>query len=279
MSVAALRAGGLAVLAMAGLASGAVAHAAQATPSPAAAKADAAKPSAVAKGPGSLAGLWVRTGYLGSLNHTARERIARDVDGKLPPLLPWARDLLEKRVKDAEGDKYFANNAAQCLPQGVPYLLFGAVEGVVQFFEEQGQVTVITEEGNEIWNIYLDQKHPPREDIEPTFHGDSVAHWDGGTLVVDTLGLNTKTTLDQVGMPHSDAMHVITRMRRATADTMEILVTIDDPKTFSAPWTQRLIYRKAAAGERVREFVCENNRNAASAEGYQSFDGRSFDAH
>jgi hypothetical protein len=237
----------------------------------------ASNSASVPKGHGSLAGLWVRTGYLGSLRHTARERIARDIDGKIPLMLPWARDLLEQRVKDADEGRYFANNAAQCLPQGVPYMLFGAVEGVVQIFEEQGQVTVITEEGNEIWNIYLDQKHPPREEIEPTYHGDSVAQWQGDTLVIDTLGLNTNTTLDQVGMPHSEAMHVITKARRATADTLEFLVTIDDPKTFSAPWTQRLIYKKAPAGERVREFVCENNRNAAGASGHQSFDGRSFD--
>jgi hypothetical protein len=237
------------------------------------------RPAPVPQGSGSLAGLWVRTGYLGSMRHTARERIARDVDGKIPPLLPWARDLLEQRVKDAENDRYFANNAAQCLPQGVPYMLFGAVEGVVQIFEEQAQVTVITEEGAEIWNIYLNQKHPPREDIEPNYHGDTVAHWEGNTLVADTLGLNTNTTLDQVGMPHSDAMHVITRVRRASADALEFLVTIDDPKTFSAPWTQRLIYKQADAGERLREFVCENNRNTAGVEGYQSFDGRSFDGH
>ena len=224
------------------------------------------------KGPGSLAGVWVRMGYLGSLNYTARQRMARDVDGKLPPMLPWARDLVEKRLSDAEAGKYFANNAAVCLPQGVPYMLFGAVEGVVQIFEEQSQVTVVTEEGSEIWNIYLDQKHPPLEEIEPTYHGDSVAQWAGDSLVIDTVGLNTKTTLDQVGLPHSDALHVITRARRADANTIEFLVIVDDPKTFSAPWTQRLIYKKAAAGERVREFVCENNRNGADAEGYQGFE-------
>lgn len=223
------------------------------------------------KGPGSLAGLWNRTGYVGSANHTARERIAVDVNGKVPPLLPAARALLEKRVTDADAGKLFPNNAAVCLPQGVPYMLFGAVEGPVQFFEEQGQVTIIAEEGAEIWNIFLDATHPPLDEIEPTFHGDSVGHWEGDTLVVDTVGLNTKTTLDQVGMPHSDAMHVVTRMRRVDLNTLEFLVTIDDPKTFSAPWTQRLIYRRAKPGERLREFVCENNRNDVDASGYQSF--------
>ena len=222
-------------------------------------------------GPGSLAGLWYRTGYLGTANHTTRERIARDINGKIPGMLPWARDLLEKRVVDAENGKVFANNAVNCLPQGIPYMLFGAVEGPQQIFEQPDQVTLITEEGNEIWRIFLNARHAPIDDIEPTYHGESVGHWEGDTLVVDTLGLNTKTTLDQVGMPHSEALHVMFRMRRASQNTLEFLITIDDPKTFTAPWTQRLIYRQAKAGERQREFVCENNRNGPDADGFQSF--------
>ena len=235
----------------------------------------AAPPSSGSSGSGQLAGLWNMRGYLGSAGHTARERIAHDVNGNLPPMLPWARDLLEKRVTDADvGGHLFANVDTRCLPQGVPYLIFGAVEGPIQIFEEQGEVMVIVEEGAEIWDIYLNAKHPPLDDIEPTFHGDSVGHWEGDTLVVDTVGLNTKTTLDQVGMPHSDALHVITRVRRTDASTLEFMVTIDDPKTFSAPWTRRVIYKQSKPGERRREYVCENSRNAPDAQGYQSFQTR-----
>jgi hypothetical protein len=226
----------------------------------------------VPSGPGALAGLWKMRGYIGSAGRTARDRIAHDVNGNIPPLLPWAHDLLEQRVNDADQKgELFANSAALCLPQGVPYLLFGAVEGPIQIFEEQGQVSLITEEGAEIWDIYLDRQHPPSDDIEPTYRGDSVAQWQGNVLVVDTVGLNTRTTLDQVGMPHSDAMHVVTRIQRTGADTLEFLVTVDDPKTFSAPWTRRVVYGKAAPGERRREYVCDNNRNQSDAQGHQSF--------
>jgi hypothetical protein len=260
----------LAALALAALALAALALAAAASAAPLVSAASSATP--ISPGSSRLAGLWNMRGYVGSAGRTARERIARDVNGNIPPMLPWARDLLEKRVSDADqAGNLFANSAALCLPQGVPYMIFGAVEGPIQIFEEQGQVSLITEEGAEIWDIYLNQQHPPREDIEPTYHGDSVGHWEGDTLVIDTLGLNTKTTLDQVGMPHSDAMHVITRVRRTDADTLEFLVTIDDPKTFSGPWTRRVIYKKSKPGERRREYVCENNRNQPDAQGHQSF--------
>jgi hypothetical protein len=222
------------------------------------------------EGAHGVSGLWEQQGYISSSTNPPRARVARTLDGKIPPMLPWAQELLEKRLVDAEHGKPFANTASQCLPQGVPYLLFAAVGGPLQILETPGQVTLINDAYNEMWFVYLGAKHPPQEDLEPTYHGDSVGHWEGDTLVIDTLGgFNTKTTLDQVGMPHSDSMHVITKVRRTDADHLEFLVTVDDPKTFSAPWTRRVTYKKAANDARVAEEVCDNQRNGMDANGYQ----------
>ena len=215
-----------------------------------------------------VSGIWKMQGYVGS-THPPRERVARTVDGKLPPLLPWAAELLEKRLTDAEHDRIFPNTASRCLPEGVPYILFSAVDGPVQILETPGQVTFISEEMNEIWFIHMDVAH--MADVEPSFHGESVGHWEGATLVVDTVGLSERTTLDQVGMPHTTALHVVTRFRRVDPQTLEALVTIDDPKTFTAPWTRRVVYKRAAADERIAEDVCDNQRNGIDAEGFQSF--------
>src|SRR4051794_3144166 len=68
-----------------------------------------AKPAAMSGGPGSLDGIWLNAKYLGSSSHTERERVLHTVDGKLPPLLPWASELLEKRIKESEGGAPFAN--------------------------------------------------------------------------------------------------------------------------------------------------------------------------
>jgi hypothetical protein len=217
-----------------------------------------------------ISGLWDMQNYISSSTNPPRKRIARTVEGNIPAMLPWAAALLEQRVADAEHDKPFANTASLCLPQGVPYMLHAAVGGPLEILETPGQVTVISDAYNEMWFIYLNQQHPPRDDIEPSFHGDSVGHWEGDTLVVDTIGVTTRTTLDQVGMPHSEDLHVITRMRRTDAKTLEILVTVDDPKTFAMPWSRRQIYKKSADAARVMEAVCENQRNGVDSSGYQS---------
>jgi hypothetical protein len=219
-----------------------------------------------------ISGLWDMQGYVSSSTNPPRKRVARTVDGQIPALLPWAAKLLEKRLVDAEHDKAFANTASLCLPQGVPYMIHAAVGGPLQILETPGQVTIISEAYNEMWFIYLNKAHPPREDLEPTYHGDSVGHWEGDTLVVDTIGLNTRTTLDQVGMPHSEDMRVVTRIRRTGPKTLEFLETIDDPKTFAKPWSRRQIYQKAADDARIGEVVCENQRNGVDSEGYQSLD-------
>ena len=220
-----------------------------------------------------ISGLWDMQGYVSSSTSPPRARVARTIDGQMPPLLPAAAQLLEKRLVDAEHDKAFPNSASLCLPQGVPYMLSAAVGGPVQILETPGQVTLISDAYNEMWFIYLNQKHPPREDIEPSYHGDSVGHWEGDTLVVDSIGFNTRTTLDQVGMPHSEDMHVITRIRRVDPKTLEFHITIDDPKTFSKPWSKRQVYKKSADDARISEVVCENQRNGLDPEtGYQSLD-------
>jgi hypothetical protein len=216
-----------------------------------------------------ISGLWRIQGYLSSTVNPPRARAAHTVDGQLPPLLPWAAELFEKRLVDAEHFKAFPNTASLCLPQGVPYMINAAVDGPVQILETPGQVTLISTAYNEMWLIYMNQKHPPKEDLEPTYHGDSIGRWDGDTLVVDTIGLTTKTTLDQVGMPHSEDLHVITRIRRTDPQTLEFLVTIDDPKVFSRPWNRRQIYKKSPDDARVEESVCENQRNGVDENGYQ----------
>jgi len=218
-----------------------------------------------------ISGYWLQTEYRSSGDFSPRERTIRMVDGNPPPLLPWAAEVLEQRLKDSENSKPFANTASLCLPQGVPYMLHAAVGGPLQILETPGQVTFINDAYNEMWFVYMDAKHPPVDDVEPNYHGDSVGHWEGDTLVIDTIGLTTRTTLDQVGTPHSDKLHVVTRVRRTSPDTLQFRVTIDDPGAFSKTWEEKtLIYKRANKDARISEVVCENNRNVVLPSGHQS---------
>jgi hypothetical protein len=117
-------------------------------------------------------------------------------------------------------------------------------------------VVIIHEGVQALREIYLNRQH--HKDLDPTYSGDSVGKWEGDTLVLDTIGFNDKTWLDAVGLPHSDAMHVIERIRRTDHDTLVDDVTIDDSKAYTKPFTVQQVY-KLKPGWEIQEYVCEEN--------------------
>jgi hypothetical protein len=208
------------------------------------------------KGPGSIAGIWRLEDYKSTAGPVA-DRIIHEVGGNLPPLLPWARDLYMKRIADNNANMPFASTTAYCLPGGMPQMMMSA-NYPIQILETSGQVSMIFEEQHSYRLIYLNERQP--EEVEPGFYGHSVGRWEGNTLVVDTVGLNDRLTLDLLGMPQSESMHVIERIRRIAPGKLEDLIAIDDPKVFSRPWSIRKTYQSTPK-DRVREYICENNRN------------------
>ena len=105
--------------------------------------------------------------------------------------------------------------------------------------------------------IYTDgRKH--FTDLGPTWMGDSIGAWQGDTLVVDTIGFNDKTWIDRMGHPHSEDLHVVERIRRVSQDTLQIDLTINDPKAYTKPWGGRLNFQ-LRPGWNITELVCEDN--------------------
>ncbi len=215
-------------------------------------------------GPGSLAGIWLTGGpianrniTLGSLRTPERDRVPRTAEGAWPPLQPWASDLLEKRIRlSQEGDPELLT-LTQCLP-GVPVMLLGGPYPI-QILESPGQITMLLEEQNHFRIVYLNAVHP--DDPDPTYLGHSIGRWENNTLIVDTIALTDRTPIDRVGTPHTEALHLIERYRRSGKDTLDVTITIDDPKTFTKPWDVTLVYRAAPAGIKMTEYICENNRD------------------
>ena len=107
--------------------------------------------------------------------------------------------------------------------------------------------------------IFTDGRQHP-QDLNSSWMGDSIGRWDGDMLVVDTVGFNDKTWLDQVGHPHSDALHLVERIRRVNHDAMTIDITIDDPKAYTKPWVAHFIY-DLKPDWNIGEEVCEDNVN------------------
>jgi hypothetical protein len=91
--------------------------------------------------------------------------------------------------------------------------------------------------------------------------GDSIGKWEGDTLVVDTIGFNDKTVLDAAGHPHSEDLHLVERVRRLDKNTLEVNLTITDPKAYVQAWGGQLIFVSAPSDWVVMEDICEDNAN------------------
>ena len=131
--------------------------------------------------------------------------------------------------------------------------------------ETADQVTVLFEFYGTFRIIHLNEKH--QTDPDPTYFGDSVGHWEGNTLVVDTIGLTDKTTL--FGAPHGQNLHIVERIRRTGPNSLEDSMTIEDPQTFTRPFNW-LVTLKQFPGMRIGEFVCDNQRNGVGVNGETS---------
>jgi len=194
---------------------------------------------------------------------SATQDSARDLSGVWlvdhfhPNLLPFVKAPLtpdgEAKYKKADINVNDPNLA--CLPQGIPRMMF--VPLPIEVFQVPGKVLIYGEAGNELRQIYLDRQHPA--DADETYNGDSIGKWDGNTLVVDTNGFNDITWIDHVGLPHSTDLHVVERIHRVDHDTLEDDFMIEDPKTYTKPWTATQLY-KLKPGWEIKEYVCSNNK-------------------
>lgn len=171
------------------------------------------------------------------------------------PFQPWAQALYEWRLDNLQKD----DPESKCLPPGLPRMM--ATPFPFQIFQMPDRVLFIFEGGAHIWRTIYTDGRPHPKDPNPSFLGDSVGHWEGDTLVVDAVGFNELTWLDQSGHPHTDALHVIERFTRKDENTLHYAVTIDDPKAYTKPWTTSYTI-PWAPGMELYEYICqENNRD------------------
>jgi hypothetical protein len=169
--------------------------------------------------------------------------------GITPPFTPWGEAQFKK------ADTLVNDPNLACLPHGIPRLMF--VPLPMQIFQVPDMVLIYEEAGNQLRQIHLNRDH--RKDLDPTYNGDSVGKWEGETLVVDTIGFNDVTWLDHVGLPHSDALHVVERIHRADHNTLVDDFTIEDSKAYTKPWTASQTYHLKPGWE-IAEYVCDNNK-------------------
>jgi hypothetical protein len=168
------------------------------------------------------------------------------------PLQPWAADLLKSRVEEHSKD----NPDAHCLPLGLtqlhmhpqPRKIIQSPDVTVILYEAQGGVR----------EIFTDGRLLPTGDAEPWWYGYSIGHWEGDALVVETNGFRDDVWLDVNGSPMTNTGRMIERYRRPNYGTLEIDITIDDPKVYTKPFTVRVNQRIMPDTELI-EFICNEN--------------------
>ena len=168
-------------------------------------------------------------------------------------LTPWAQSVRQQRVRDFRKDSPLAH----CLPVSVPFLNFRGLSRIVQ---TSGVVVILYEQPNSPHrSIFMDGRELPK-DPNPTWLGYSVGHWEGDTLVVNSIGFNDKGWLDVGGNPQTESLKLTERFRRPDFGHLQLEVTFDDPKTFTKPFTLRMDKTYTADTE-ILEDVCENERD------------------
>ena len=205
--------------------------------------------------PKDFTGVWQQRGY--QIRYPV-------VGGGEAPSLPWAAADAKRRADAQKGGKPISDSTAQCMPSGVPRVMGAPYP--IQFLQTKKQIVLLHEVQHLFRFFYLNEEHP--KDLDPTFMGHSVAHWEGNTLVVDTVALNKDTLINEAGDPHSDKLHLIEHWSKsADGKVLTDLLTIDDPGAYSKPWS--IEYKYSWRPEiRFIEYICEeNNRNVTDENG------------
>jgi hypothetical protein len=176
--------------------------------------------------------------------------IAANIKGGAP-LQPWAAEVLAKRRADNSKD----NPDAHCLPMGL--MQFHEHPQPRKIIQTPKEVVIMYEANYGLRQIYLDGRTLPGNDPDPWWFGYSIGHWDGDTLVVETSGYRDDVWLDVWGTPMTSDARTIERFRRPNFGSMQIDVTIDDPKAYTKPFTVRVNHRLAPDTEMI-EFICQD---------------------
>ena len=173
-----------------------------------------------------------------------------------PNLKPGVKTAMKKDIDEVIAGKIAYSPSTSCKPAGVPaYLL---QPSTLYFVQTPKEVVMIQSYDSEVRHIYLDVPHSAN--VKTSWYGESVGHYEGDTLVVDTVGLGSQTFVDAYRTPHSDRLHVIERWKLTQEGKgLEATVTVDDPETYYQPWKGILRYRRIPGA--VSEAICaENNQ-------------------
>ena len=185
-----------------------------------------------------------------------------------PPLkAEYMKAYEEMQKKEAEAraaGKPLNSQVVNCLPEGMPTMMGPTFP--MEILQTRGMITVIEEAYTQVRHIYLDQKLPPDDEIDPSFYGTSVGHWENGVLKVTTVGV--KENVKVRGVPHSPEMRIDEEIKEVAPDVVWDTITITDPKYLDKPWTYTDAWTRMK-NYKLQEYICEDNREFIDQNGVQ----------
>jgi hypothetical protein len=196
----------------------------------------------------NLTGTWSIVGYSPSI---------KTVDGKSPPLRPEAKAIYEDHLAAAGRGERSWDKTNICLPPGLPRLMLA--NEPFEILQRDKAVYFLHQLNRLPHRAYFNEALPT--DADPLYLGYSIARWDGDTLVVESSGFRDGTLLDDKGLPHSEALHLTERYQLdERGRRLKVDFTIDDPKSYTRPWTAHATYTKKPDNFRLPEEVCLDKR-------------------
>jgi hypothetical protein len=193
---------------------------------------------------------------------TGRQPTQHLADLSNPILQPWARDVLRKRNELVLSGKLIGTPTASCWPKGVTGFLLSPMTQPMFFVQGQKEVVMILTSFNDVRHVHLTDKHSAN--VKTSWYGESIGHYEGDTLVVDTIGLDDRTWMDGFGTPHTKQLHVIERFHLIEdGKVLEANIHVEDPGAFTMPWDAIQRFRQFEAA--VRKVPIERLMQLASA--------------
>jgi len=229
-----------------------------------------------------LSGLWARQAVRGEVTYLevpgdkegkpiervwidgpdVEEIVAANYDN--PILQPWLREIVKKNTEDEIKLKHVNEADDICRPVGIPQII--NLREPVVFAQSKNLVLIIYQRDHLVRHVWMNQQHSAK--VTPKWFGESVGHYEGDTLVVDTIGLKTGkvSVVDNYGTQHTEKLHVTERYRVINDDKgkgLEVIFRVEDPGAFTMPWKGMAIYRPNRA-PMIDEVACaENDRSFA----------------
>jgi hypothetical protein len=170
------------------------------------------------------------------------------------PYQPWAAALVKKRSLEQGSDPN-----VHCMPRDAPRIWTD--DYYKRIFMVPGRILVLTERNMQYRQIFTDGRKLPA-DPNPTWNGYSVGHWEGDTMVIETTGFRDDLWLDAAGNPLTEQGKMTERIRRPNYGTLEIEITINDPKAYTAPWTVKINQPLILDSELIDYYCLENERDS-----------------